>query len=113
MISIIKCLIITIAWNKIVLEKNETKKEKEKEFATSEITEIEEHYVLEILMRKESKELERKIELQNLLIDAILSLTLLLLLLCLIIIIIIVITIINIIYFSHTSGSCDKFSATT
>ena len=110
MISIIKCLIITIAWNKIVLE---TKKEKEEEFATPEITEIEEHYVLEILMRKESKELERKIELQNLLIDAILSLTLLLLLLCLIIIIIIVITIINIIYFSHTSGSCDKFSATT
>ena len=75
--------------------------------------EIEEHYVLENLMRKESKELERKIELQNLLIDAILSLTLLLLLLCLIIIIIIVITIINIIYFSHTSRSCDKFSATT
>ena len=106
-------MIITIAWNKIVLEKNETKKEKEKEFATPEITEIEEHYVLEILMRKESKELERKIELQNLLIDAILSLTLLLLSLCLIIIIIIVITIINIIYFSHTSGSCDKFSATT
>ena len=113
MISIIKCLIITIAWNKIVLEKNETKKEKEKEFATPEIMEIEEHYVLEILMRKESKELERKIGLQNLLIDAILSLTLLLLLLYVIIIIIIVITIINIIYFSHTSGSCDKFSATT
>ena len=95
------------------MKKNETKKEKEKEFATPEITEIEEHYVLEILMRKESKELERKIELQNLLIDAILSLTLLLLSLCLIIIIIIVITIINIIYFSHTSRSCDKFSATT
>ena len=75
--------------------------------------EIEEHYVLEILMRKESKELERKIELQNLLIDAILSLTLLLLLLLYLIIMIIVITIINIIYFSHTSSSCDKFSATT
>lgn len=74
--------------------------------------EIEEHYVLEILMRKESKELERKIELQNLLIDAILSLTLLLLLLLYLIIMIIVITIINIIYFSHTSSSCNKFSAT-
>ena len=74
--------------------------------------EIEEHYVLEILMRKESKELESKIELQNLLIDAILSLTLLLLLLLYLIIMIIVITIINIIYFSHTSSSCNKFSAT-
>ena len=53
----------------------------ENEYATPGILEKEKHTVVEIIMRKERNELERNVESQNVLLDAISSLALLLLLL--------------------------------
>ena len=53
----------------------------ENEYATPGILEKEKHTVVEIIMRKERNELERNVESQNILLDAISSLALLSLLL--------------------------------